>query len=76
MYTVSHSSIINIAHPTSRFMELFCVLFGHQWDSHERESDSDGRTQMESNQCSRCKLAKRIVLIPTDNPGVRKRVAY
>ena len=68
--------IHDIAHPTSRFMEFFCVLFGHEWDSYEETTDRDGRKETEANQCSRCKLAKRIIMLPTDRPGTRKRHAY
>ena len=68
--------IQNIAHPTSRWLEIFCVLFGHDWSSYESETNDAGRIEHEANQCARCKLAKRIVYIPTERVGTRKRMAY
>lgn len=65
----------NISHPTNRWLELVCVLFGHDWSSYSKEED-EGRLRRESNQCGRCKLAKRIIYLPTEFPGTRRRVAY
>lgn len=69
----------DVVHPTRRRWELLCVLFGHSWDSYEKESIEEWPYMIsEANQCSHCLLAKRIILIPDPDgsPGVRKRRAY
>jgi hypothetical protein len=49
-------------HPTRRWRELICVLFGHQWDTRGSETQ-DGRVREEYNVCSCCFLSKRLVWI-------------
>ncbi len=40
----------------SRFKELTCVVFGHDWSSHGRTSDEQGYVLEEYEECRHCGL--------------------
>ena len=40
----------------NRWLEILCVLFGHEWGSYRKVTSNTGRILEESSKCSRCRL--------------------